>query len=106
MVKDVRQLRLDLDTMETSYLELDELSGSWTRPGSSSISSIECGVSSLSVVQLMGADGLAHSAGDSWQSAHLSLAECSGPDQCGRVRAVTEPLLRSFQLMHNGIIST
>ncbi|KAF2547074.1 hypothetical protein F2Q70_00020575 [Brassica cretica] len=85
----------------------------WTRPRSSSISSIECGtssrecgVSSLSVVQLMGADGLAHSAGDSWQSAHLSLAECSGPNQCGRVRAVTEPLLRSFQLMHNGIIST
>ncbi|KAF2555993.1 hypothetical protein F2Q68_00014092 [Brassica cretica] len=85
MVKDVRQLRLNLDTMETSYLELDD---------------------SLSVVQLMGADGLAHSAGDGWQSAHLSLAECSGPNQCGRVRAVTEPLLRSFQLMHNGIIST
>ena len=39
----------------------------------------------------MGADGLAHSAGDSWQSAHLNLAECSGPDQCGRVWAVTEP---------------
>ncbi|KAF3524238.1 hypothetical protein F2Q69_00046275 [Brassica cretica] len=34
---------------------------------------------------------LAHSDGDSWQSPHLSLAECSGPDQCGRVRAVTEP---------------
>ncbi|KAF3605391.1 hypothetical protein DY000_02047820 [Brassica cretica] len=45
--------------------------------------------------QLTGSDVLAHSAGDSWWSAHLSLAECSGPDQCGRVRAVTEPFRRT-----------
>ncbi|KAF3539867.1 hypothetical protein F2Q69_00022494 [Brassica cretica] len=33
---------------------------------------------------------LAHSAGNSWWSAHLSWEECSGPNQCGRVRAVTD----------------
>ncbi|KAF3487736.1 hypothetical protein F2Q69_00055326 [Brassica cretica] len=47
----------------------------------------ECGASSFSTDQLTGADGLAHSAGDSWRSAQLCLAECSSPDQCGRVRA-------------------
>ncbi|KAF3608698.1 hypothetical protein DY000_02047807 [Brassica cretica] len=45
--------------------------------------------------ELTGADGLAHSSGDSWWSAHLSFAECSGPDQCGRVRAFTEPFQRT-----------
>ncbi|KAF2535522.1 hypothetical protein F2Q68_00020895 [Brassica cretica] len=33
---------------------------------------------------------LAHSAGNSWWSAHLSWEECSGPNQCGRVRAVMD----------------
>ncbi|KAF3539869.1 hypothetical protein F2Q69_00022497 [Brassica cretica] len=33
---------------------------------------------------------LAHSAGNNWWSAHLSREECSGPNQCGRVRAVTD----------------
>uniref|UniRef100_M4F4G8 Uncharacterized protein n=1 Tax=Brassica campestris TaxID=3711 RepID=M4F4G8_BRACM len=54
----------------------------------------DCGVRQCTD-QLTGADGLAHSAGDNWWAAHLSLAECSGPDQCGQVRAVTEPVRRS-----------
>ncbi|KAF3591904.1 hypothetical protein DY000_02021957 [Brassica cretica] len=33
---------------------------------------------------------LAHSAGNSWWSAHLRWEECSGPNQCGRVRAVMD----------------
>nr|VDD24927.1 unnamed protein product [Brassica oleracea] len=39
---------------------------------------------------LIGAGILAHSAGNSWWSAHLSWEECSGPNQCGRVRAVMD----------------
>ncbi|KAF2597194.1 hypothetical protein F2Q68_00010645 [Brassica cretica] len=39
---------------------------------------------------LIGAGRLAHSAGNSWWSAHLSWEECSGPNQCGRVRAVMD----------------
>ena len=55
---------------------------------------MKLGASSLSLGQLTGADGLAHLAGDSWWPAHLSLAECSGPDQCGWGRAVTRPCRR------------
>ncbi|KAF3539868.1 hypothetical protein F2Q69_00022496 [Brassica cretica] len=40
--------------------------------------------------KLTGAGILYHSAGNSWWSAHLSWEECSGPNQCGRVRAVTD----------------
>ncbi|KAF3488142.1 hypothetical protein F2Q69_00053127 [Brassica cretica] len=50
---------------------------------------VKLGASSLSLGQLTGADGQAHSARERWGPAHLSLAECSGPDQCGRGRAVT-----------------
>ncbi|KAL0685019.1 hypothetical protein Bca4012_051867 [Brassica carinata] len=45
--------------METRLKELSECLGSWTSVGLSSISS----------VQLTGAGGLAHSAGNSWRSA-------------------------------------
>ena len=55
---------------------------------------MKLGASSLRLGHLTGADGVAHSAGDSWWPAHLSLAECSSPDQCGRVRAVTGPCWR------------
>ncbi|KAF3581697.1 hypothetical protein DY000_02033740 [Brassica cretica] len=75
----------------TNQKELDECLGSWTSSGSSSSSWRKCGPSSFSLGQLTGADGLAHSAGDSWGPAHLDLEECSGPDQCGRGRAVTGP---------------
>ncbi|KAF3556851.1 hypothetical protein F2Q69_00015402 [Brassica cretica] len=65
--------------------------GSWASSGSSSSSWKECEFSSFSLDQLTGADYLAHSAGDGWGPAHPSLVECSGPDPCGRVRAVTRP---------------
>ncbi|KAF2602491.1 hypothetical protein F2Q70_00025556 [Brassica cretica] len=58
---------------------------------SSSISWRECGASSCSTDQLTGADGLVHSAGGSWGSAQLNMGKYSGPDQCGRIRAVTRP---------------
>lgn len=90
-VKGIRKLKLDQNKVNASLREMDEWSGSWTSSGSSSISWRECRASSFSTDQLTGADGLPHSAGDIWRSAQLSLVECSSPDQCGRVRAVTKP---------------
>ncbi|KAF3547831.1 hypothetical protein DY000_02008100 [Brassica cretica] len=49
-----------------------------------------CGASSLSLGQLTGADRQAHSPGANY----FELAECFGPNQCGRCRAVTKPCRR------------
>ena len=68
-VKGISQLRLNQDRMETRLKELSECLGSWTSVGLSSISSVQLVFSSLRSVQLTGAGGLAHSAGNSWRSA-------------------------------------
>ncbi|KAF3557195.1 hypothetical protein F2Q69_00012912 [Brassica cretica] len=63
MVKDINRLRLNQNEAGTSSTELDECSGSWARPWSSSVSSGKLDGSSVSVHQLMELDILAHSAG-------------------------------------------
>ncbi|KAF2591852.1 hypothetical protein F2Q70_00042131 [Brassica cretica] len=66
-VKGISQLRLNQDRMKTRVKELSECLGSWTSVGLSSISSVQLVFSSLRFVQLTGAGGLAHSAGNSWR---------------------------------------